>query len=225
MPIVRSIPDDPVAVMRAIWGNADTLMLVFAGSAAEFALNRAVDWLFYTGSVPNDPIGRLFATARFAQDLAFADEATARRTLDRINRIHGAVERQRGMEIPAWSHRDVLYMLIDYSRRAFELLYRPLSADELELVYGIARGMGEGLHIPDLPPTYAAWLPDRELHLQRDLAFSDYTAILYAQYRRHLGSWRYCSSFRACSRPRACGACSSSIRSRRCAICCAPIRW
>ena len=52
------------SVVRRIWGNGDMVLLVFAGSAAEFALNRAVDWLFFTGKLPGDPIGRLFATAR-----------------------------------------------------------------------------------------------------------------------------------------------------------------
>src|SRR5690349_7476363 len=103
------------SIVRTIWGNSDTIMLVFAGSAAEFALNRAVDWLFFTGKLPNDPIGRLFSTARFARDIVFSDAAGARRTLARINALHGGVEQRRGQRIPEWAHRDVLYMLIDYS--------------------------------------------------------------------------------------------------------------
>ena len=78
------------SIVRTIWGNADTILLVFAGSAAEFALNRAVDWLFVTGELPRDPIGRLFSTASFAQDIVFADEMTAQRTLDRITAAHRA---------------------------------------------------------------------------------------------------------------------------------------
>jgi hypothetical protein len=31
--------------VRKIWGSADTTLFIFAGSAAEFALNKAVDWL------------------------------------------------------------------------------------------------------------------------------------------------------------------------------------
>jgi hypothetical protein len=90
----------PGSIVRSIWGDADTILLAFAGSAAEFALNRAVDWLFYTGKLPADPLGRLFSTARFAQDIAFADEATARRSLGRIRAAHQAVERSRGQAIP-----------------------------------------------------------------------------------------------------------------------------
>src|SRR5688572_31548030 len=46
--------------------------------------------------------------------------STARRSLDRIRAAHGAVERERGQSIPAWAHRDVVYMLIDDSERRSE---------------------------------------------------------------------------------------------------------
>jgi hypothetical protein len=179
------------SIVRSIWGDADTILFVFAGSAAEFALNRAVDWLFYTGELPADPLGRLFSTARFAQDIAFLDEDTARRSLDRIRAAHQAVERSRGRTIPAWAHRDVLYMLIDYSGRAFELLHRPLTGVERADLYDVFRRAGEGLAIPDLPETYDDWTADRRLHMERDLTYSDLTAELYGRYRRHIGWWRY----------------------------------
>jgi len=167
------------------------VLLVFAGSAAEFALNRAVDWLFFTGKLPSDPIGRLFTTAIYAQRIVFEDELTASRTLDGIRAAHQAVERQRGQPIPDWAHRDVLYMLIDYSERAHELLARRLSADEQRELYDVFYRVGTGLRIPDLPPSYTWWRADRESHLRRDLLRSDGTAALYAQYRNHLGPWRY----------------------------------
>src|SRR5919201_141976 len=88
------------SVVRRIWGDPEMILLVFAGSAAEFALNRAVDWLFFTGKIPNDPIGRLFATVRYAQEIVFADEDAAARTLGRINAAHAAVEHARGQVIP-----------------------------------------------------------------------------------------------------------------------------
>ena len=182
---------DPRSIVRAIWGDADLVLLIFAGSAAEFALNRAVDWLFFTGEVPRDPIGRLFITTRYAQRIAFADAATAQRTLESINSIHHAVERERGRQIPQWAHRDVLYMLIDYSERAHALLRRPLMSAEREALYGYYRWIGEQLHISGVPETYAAWQVDRQRHLHRDLVYSQHTAELYAAYRRQLGAWRY----------------------------------
>lgn len=167
------------------------VLLVFAGSAAEFALNRAVDWLFFTGKVPNDPIGRLFATAGYAQQIVFADEAMASSALSRINAIHGAVERKRGQSIPQWAHRDVLYMLIDYSERAHEVLDRPLTGEERDELYDVFYRVGLGLRISELPATYAAWKSDRERHLERDLVHGEGTDALYDRYREHLGPWRY----------------------------------
>lgn len=179
------------SIVRNIWGDGDTILVVFAGCAAEFALNRAVDWLFFTGRLPNDPIGRLFATAAYAQEIVFADERTAVAAFDRIRAVHGAVERQRGQSIPDWAHRDVLYMLIDYSERAHEVLARPLMADERCDLYDVFRRVGAGLGIPDLPSSYEEWKVDRARHLQRDLLHSGGTKALYTRYREHLGAWRY----------------------------------
>jgi uncharacterized protein (DUF2236 family) len=179
------------SIVRTIWGSPDLVLLIFAGSAAEFALNRAVDWLFFTGKIPHDPIGRLFSTVRYAQKIVFVDEDAARRTLERINATHASVERQRKETIPDWAFRDVLYMLVDYSERAYALLHRPLSASQQQDLYNVFRRIGEGLSIPELPDTYAEWLIDRRHHLVRDLSYSRHTSILFRQYRRQLGVWRY----------------------------------
>src|SRR6187402_2465259 len=93
------------SIVRRIWGDGDMVLLTFAGCAAEFALNRAVDWLFFTGKLPGDPIGRLFVTAAYAQHIVFADQETASRTLGKINAAHEGVEQARGQRIPAWAHR------------------------------------------------------------------------------------------------------------------------
>src|SRR5687767_4756770 len=123
------------SIVRRIWSNPDLILLVFAGSAAEFALNRAVDWLFFTGKIPEDPIGRFFSTVSYAQQIVFATQSQATETIKRIGAIHAGVERTRGQKIPAWAYRDVLYMLIDYSQRSFELLFRPLSNSEREELF------------------------------------------------------------------------------------------
>jgi hypothetical protein len=115
----------PQSIVRRVWGDADLLLLVFAGAAAEFALNRAADWLFVTGALPRDPLGRLFATAASAQRIALGSRAEAARALAAIRAAHHAVERRRGGRIPDWAHRDVLYLLVDYSERAFAALPPP----------------------------------------------------------------------------------------------------
>ena len=179
------------SIVRKIWGDTELVLLIFAGSAAEFALNRAVDWLFFTAKLPADPVGRLFSTVRYAQEIVFADREAAERTLARINAIHGAVERERGQSIPEWAFRDVLYMLIDYSERAHRLLYGSLSPAEREELYAVFKRVGQGLNVKALPEDYEEWRADRRLHLVRDLDHSRHTALLYGQYRRHLGEWRY----------------------------------
>jgi len=179
------------SIVRKIWGDPDLILLIFAGSAAEFALNRAVDWLFFTGKLPADPIGRLFSTVRYAQEIVFVSEEAARRTLNRINAAHRAVERERSDTIPEWAYRDVLYMLIDYSERAHALLHGPLSPSERNELYRVFLRIGEGLSISQLPEGYAEWRKDRRLHLVRDLAYSRHTSLLFRQYRVHLGAWRY----------------------------------
>ena len=105
------------SIVRRVWSDVDLVLLVFAGAAAEFALNRAVDWLFFTGRVPADPLGRLLSTAAYAQRIALADRTGAEHTLAAIRAAHASVERERGANIPDWAHRDVLYLLVDYSER------------------------------------------------------------------------------------------------------------
>ena len=181
----------PQSIVRTIWGKADTVLFIFAGAAAEFALNKAVDWLYFTGRLPADPLARLFSTVEYARKIVFAERATAERTIDAIAAIHGAVEARRGMAIPAWAYRDVLFLLIDYSMRAFEALERPLALAEKEEVFDVFARMGQRMGIEDLPATYAAWLPVRQQHLAADLEYSRFTADLYRQYRHHLGPLRY----------------------------------
>ena len=179
------------SIVRRIWSDGDVVLVIFAAAAAEFALNRAVDWLFVSGRLPGDPFGRLISTAGYAQRIALGDRADADDALAGIRAAHAAVERTRGGRIPDWAHRDVLYLLIDYSERAFAALHRPLSAAERADLYEVFRRVGEGLEIPELPATYDDWRRDRVRHLERDLVASEHTRALYAAYRAQLGWWRY----------------------------------
>ncbi|WP_310589007.1 oxygenase MpaB family protein [Fibrella forsythiae] len=177
--------------MRRIWGDADVILLVFAGSAAEFALNKAVDWLFFTGKLPADPIGRLFSTVQYAQQIVFADEQRARQAVGRMASIHAGVEASRGYAIPDWAYRDVLYMLIDYSERAYTLLHRPLTQPERAELFDVFRRVGDGMGVPDLPVNYTDWQLDRQAHLANDLERSSYTDTLFRRYHEEIGDWRY----------------------------------
>lgn len=181
----------PNSVVRKIWGKSDTVLFIFAGAAAEFALNKAVDWLYYTGKLPSDPLGRLFSTVRYARMIVFAPLDEANKALDSLRLIHGAVEQNRGYTIPDWAYRDVLFMLIHYSMASYELLEKKLSDAEKEEVYNVFYRVGKRMGLIDLPETYRQWLPVRQAHLEADLRYSHYTTDLFLQYKKHLGSMRF----------------------------------
>lgn len=179
------------SIVRKIWGKSDTILFIFAGAAAEFALNKAVDWLYFTGRLPSDPIGRLFSTVTYARWIVFSDMDQANRAIDKITSIHKGVEKARGAIIPDWAYRDVLFMLIHYSIAAFELLERKLSAEEKQEVYDVFYRLGQRMELKELPANYEAWVPVRKQHLRNDLAKTEYSVDLFRQYKKHLGLFRY----------------------------------
>lgn len=177
--------------LRRTWQNADAILVIFAGSAAEFALNKAVDWLYFTGKLPADPIGRLFSTVDYARRIIFAERPAAEQAIRQIVDIHHQVEAARRQPIPDWAYRDVLYMLMHYSVAAAALLHRPLTVSEKEEVYAVFLEMGRLMNIPALPISYSAWTTDYQQHLNNDLVLSVHTKDLFRQYRKHLGGFRY----------------------------------
>ncbi|MFD2247424.1 oxygenase MpaB family protein [Pontibacter ruber] len=182
---------DKGSVVRKIWGTGDTILFIFAGASAEFALNKAVDWLYFTGRLPSDPLGRLFSTVAYARQIVFSEKEGAHRAIDKMSAIHAGVEAKRGTRIPDWAYRDVLFMLIDYSIRSFELLERKLTEQEKEEVFDVFSRVGRRMGIKGLPDTFTEWLQMREQHLQQNLEPSRFTHDLYGQYRKHLGAVRY----------------------------------
>jgi hypothetical protein len=179
------------SIVREIWGKGDTILFIFAGASAEFALNKAVDWLYFTGKLPADPLGRLFSTVSYARQIVFSEYDAALKAIDKITAIHSAVENKRGAVIPDWAYRDVLYMLIHYSISSFEVLERKLTDAEKEEVYNVFYRLGERMNLKELPRSYNHWLPAREIHMQNDLLYSKYTKDLFKQYKKHLGAVRY----------------------------------
>lgn len=179
------------SIVRQIWGKGDTILFIFAGAAAEFALNKAVDWLYFTGKLPADPLGRLFSTVSYARQIVFSEKEAALRAIDKIAAIHSAVETRRDQQIPDWAYRDVLFMLIDYSIRAFELLERKLTAAEKAETFDVFYRVGERMNLSGLPATYPDWKIMRQEHLNANLKYSHFTRDLYRQYKKHLGIARY----------------------------------
>ncbi len=179
------------SVVRRTWGRSETVLFIFAGASAEFALNKAVDWLYFTGKLPADPLGRLFSTVGYAKRIVFASEEQAHAAIDSMRQIHSSVENKRGASIPDWAYRDVLYMLIFYSIASFELLEHKLTTAEKEEVYDVFFRLGTRMGLKDLPEGYSNWLSDREVHLNQDLIASPHSKDLFRQYKKHLGAFRY----------------------------------
>ena len=179
------------SIVRKIWGKADTALFIFAGASAEFALNKAVDWLYFTGRLPADPLGRLFSTITYARQIIFSAEDEAFKAIDKINFIHKGVEKSRGQQIPDWAYRDVLFLLIDYSIRSFELLERQLSYPEKEEVFEVFYRVGLRMQLKGLPSTLPEWELMRSEHLKQNLLNSHFTVDLHRQYKKHLGNARF----------------------------------
>lgn len=182
---------DPGSVVRKIWGQSDVILFIFAGASAEFALNKAVDWLYFTGRLPADPFGRLFSTVSYARAIIFSEKEDAHKAIDAIVKIHTHIEEKRGTFIPDWAYLDVLFMLIDYSIRSYELLERNLSFSEKVEVFEIFKKVGKRMGIKGLPKDYRHWETMRKVRMEKDLMFSHYTADLFSKYRKHLGFIRY----------------------------------
>jgi len=179
------------SIVRKIWGKSDTVLFIFAGAAAEFALSKAVDWLYFTGRLPTDPLGRLFSTVTYARKIIFAENEPALRTIDSIYEIHKVVEKNRQSVIPDWAYRDVLYMLIYYSITSFELLERKLTPEEKEEVYDVFYRFGTRMKLKDLSESYIPFTIQRKQDLENDMEKSNYTTDLFKQYKKHLGAIRY----------------------------------
>ena len=182
---------DKHSIVRDIWGNSDTILLVFAGASAEFALNKAVDWLYFTGKLPKDSLGRLFSTVNYAKAIVFANEASALKAIDQMTAIHNSVEAKRGIAIPDWAYKDVLFMLIDYSITSYEVLEQSLSIKQKQEVLNVFTRVGQRMGLTNLPLTYSEFTVTRQKHLEQNFQNGAYTKDLYKQYRKHLGIIRY----------------------------------
>ncbi len=179
------------SIVRKIWSDADNILFIFGACAGEFAQSKSVDWLFFTGKLPKDPIGRLFSTVVYAQQIIFEEKSKAERTLENMKNIHKNVENDRGYSIPNWAYQDVLYMLIAHTISAYELLNQTLSTDEKNEIYDVFRRVGLQMGIENLPWDFTQWEVHRQENLQKNYSNSTLTNQLFDAYRIHLGSFRY----------------------------------
>jgi hypothetical protein len=121
----------------------------------------------------------------------FSEYDAALRSIDQITAIHKSVEASRGAHIPDEAYLDVLYLLIDYSIRSYELLERKLTETEKAEVFEVFYRVGQRMELKDLPTNYIAWTIQREKQLGYNLRKGELTYDLYSQYKKHLGLIRF----------------------------------
>lgn len=175
-------------ILRQIWSNPNCLTLMCAESSAEFAVHPNADWLFYTGVLPADPVGRFVSTVGYVQRLILAANAETYSEISRqIRRIHTDLEAQRGQPIPDVAYQDVLFMNLEYSVRSFPLIFgRELEIAEKDTIVRDFREWGSYMEMTDLPADYEDYLALRQQRFEA-FQYSEWTDKLLVSYRRALG--------------------------------------
>lgn len=184
---IKNTTQEPFEVAKRIWSNPTCMLLVFVGASAEFPVNPAVDWLFYTGRLPADPIARFLSTIDYLKRLIHANESERVREAEGLKALHETLEEKRGFSIPDTSYRDVLCMDTIYSIRSVPLVTgHDLAEFEKDQVVANLSEVGDHMGIPDLPQTYQQLCNMRTERIP-NLVRSDHTDMLFASYRRALG--------------------------------------
>jgi len=183
-------PTTPTVAQR-IWSDPTCLLLIFAGGSAEFAVHPNVDWLFFTGKLPADPIGRFFSTIDYLRQMLIVSAEEREPLAKALRGLHGDIENRRGSRIPDVAYRDVLSMDIYYSIVGAELTFGgPLSDEDRDELVAELVIFGAQMGIPNLPGNYAELC---EMRQQRFTTYaqSEFTDRLFQSYRRALGMFGY----------------------------------
>lgn len=183
---------------RRLWTDVDHILLVYVGSAAEFALVEENHWLFYTGKLPAAPLNRLVSTFVWNRKVMEVAEEEAEALAKTIRGFHDLVEEEREGEeggprrISNRAFRAVGAMLIDYALLADEYLTgHPVAELDRESYYQDQRNFFEAMGITGWEESYADYAVAREKEVEHDLKRNDYTGELFLSYRRDLGWLRY----------------------------------
>lgn len=174
-------------VAQRIWSDPTCLLLIFAGGSAEFAVHPNVDWLFFTGKLPADPIGRFFSTIDYLRQMLVVSAAEREPLARSLRGLHTDIEERRGGRIPDIAYRDVLSMDIYYSIVASEVSQgRAMSVEDRDDVVSELVLFGDQMGIPNLPTNYAELCEMRRERFA-DYGQSEFTGQLLSSYRKALG--------------------------------------
>jgi hypothetical protein len=184
-------------ITRTIWADPENIVLIYAGAAAEFALNPENHWLFYTGKLPADPLRRFERTLRYQRRLFFLPEDAVPVLARHIKEIHNDVEKERSREhgsvkISDQAYLQVFSMLIEYGIRGYEYLHRlQLTPDQRETYFNDIRSLALMMDIRDFPADYDNYLARRERIVLSELNCNVFTRELMNAYRKSLSPLGY----------------------------------
>jgi hypothetical protein len=184
--------DSSENIVQRVWGNPSCVLLIFAASSMEFAVNPEAHWLFYTGKLPSDPIGRFISTTGYLKRVMLAPtEAAYVSAVRTIRGIHLSLEKERARTIPKEAYMDVLFMNIEYAMRSFELVFhRPMTGTERTALLQEFRRMGALMDIPFMPETVEEYQAVRDTRVTCFKSTGATTELLKS-YRAALGVFRY----------------------------------
>lgn len=184
-------------ITREIWGDIENILLIYVGSAADFALNAELDWLFFTKRLPSNPQLRFIETFQYNQQIIFSPPEAIPALMQQIRAIHSAVEKRRShaedepRAISDKAYREVAHMLIDYGIRGYEYLHRrKLSAAEKDAYFRDMKTFVRLLGVEMAEEDFAAFQRTRDESIAVDLQPNAHTAQLYAAYAKDIGGWR-----------------------------------
>ncbi|MDF3128808.1 oxygenase MpaB family protein [Kiritimatiellaeota bacterium B1221] len=183
---------------RKLWTDLDHILLVYVGSAAEFALVEENHWLFYTNKLPSAPLERLISTFAWNQKVMMTSSRDAETLAKTIRGFHDQVESERAREegghpqISNAAFRAVGAMLIEYAIRAEAYLeQREVNAVEKENYYFDQVGFFKAMGIDGWEESYQLFHENHAEELVSQLKVNTYTVEMFQSYRKDLGALRY----------------------------------
>lgn len=176
---------------KRIWSSPDAVLILSTGLLSEFVYNKAVDWLFVARSESSELVERLLHSTEYLQMIFAGDQKQALATVQKINRIHDAVELKRGDRIGHWAYRDIIFTFIDYGEKAHEIVFGSMSEAERQEHFGAMRRLGLAMGIVDMPDTYADYRGYRHRQLVQDYARNGISETVHADIEGIVGPWRY----------------------------------
>jgi len=184
-------------ITRKIWGDPENVLLIYAGAAAEFALNPENHWLFYTRELPSDPVRRFEKTLSYQKKLFFMPEEAVPAIARHIKDIHTQVEVKRSREqgeikISDHAYLQVFSMLVEYGIRGYEYLQRrKMSQADREIYFNDIRSIALMMEIRDFPEDYCHYLTRRARMVGSELQCNVFTRELMEAYRKNLDPFSY----------------------------------